>query len=191
MSIGFRSKEENKLSSLLELPAHLNTVYILTNSAAWYECKGQYDEALKVYSHALDIMQNALAHDHLDFVTLLNSMANLQKKLDRYDEALQSYAKIRDLISKRNAESDSMILSALLNNMASIYYHQEKYAKALECMEESKEIKSRELGTNHPGLAMILNNIALIEEDMGNHEQAKQSYQEALNILNILNRNSI
>ncbi len=56
------------------------------------------------------------------------------------------------------------------------------YGKKLEAFPEALKIDGKSLGTEHPGYAASLNNLAALYESMGQYEQALPLSQQALEI---------
>jgi tetratricopeptide (TPR) repeat protein len=58
------------------------------------------------------------------------------------------------------------------------------FVESLEAFNEARRIRALEVGdTHHPKMAMVLNNIACCNFQMGNHEEALTTLQEARDIL--------
>ena len=70
----------------------------------------------------------------------------------------------------------------LFHNLASVYYDQGNYLKALEYYEKALAIRERVLGTDHPYTAATYNNMALVYDAQGNYEKALEYYEKALAI---------
>lgn len=58
------------------------------------------------------------------------------------------------------------------------------FSKAKDCFEEARCIRTKEVGNiYHPKMAMVLNNIACCDFQMGNHEEALSTLEKARGIL--------
>ncbi|MFB2882394.1 tetratricopeptide repeat protein [Floridanema aerugineum] len=62
-------------------------------------------------------------------------------------------------------------------------YQQGKYAEAIPLAQRSLAIREKALGSEHPDVALSLNNLAALYEQMGNYAQAEPLYQRSLAIL--------
>lgn len=54
-----------------------------------------------------------------------------------------------------------------LNNLAALYYHQEKYARAEELFQQALKIREKKLGPDHPHTQTIRNNLSMCREKQG------------------------
>lgn len=70
-----------------------------------------------------------------------------------------------------------------LNNLAAFLAFIAEYEKAEELHEKSLEIFLRELGENHPNVAVLYNNLASISMDQGNYKKAEEFWKRSLRIL--------
>lgn len=61
-------------------------------------------------------------------------------------------------------------------------FAQEKFDEALEAFQEAKRIRLKAGGSKHPIVAMVLNNIACCEFQLGNTLASLVTFQEASNI---------
>ena len=69
-----------------------------------------------------------------------------------------------------------------LNNLASVYQAQGKYAEAEALYKRALAIREKALGQDHPDVADILNNLAIVYENQGKYAEAEGLYQRALAI---------
>ena len=69
-----------------------------------------------------------------------------------------------------------------LNHTCSYVYKCSAYGKAKPLFQQALTICKKTLGSNHPDLAITLNNLALLYADQSSHTQAELLYQQALAI---------
>ncbi len=69
-----------------------------------------------------------------------------------------------------------------LNNLASLYRGQGKYAEAESLIGRALAINEQALGPNHPEIAANLNNLASLYQSRGKYAEAEPLYQRALAI---------
>ncbi len=67
-----------------------------------------------------------------------------------------------------------------LNNLASLYHDQGRYADAEPFYKRSLAIKEKVLGPEHPNVATGLNNLALLYDDQGRYAAAEPLYKRSL-----------
>ena len=69
-----------------------------------------------------------------------------------------------------------------LNNLASLYQAQGKYAEAEPLFQRALAISEQQLGKDHPDTASSLNNLAGLYQAQGKYAEAEPLYQRALAI---------
>jgi tetratricopeptide (TPR) repeat protein len=69
-----------------------------------------------------------------------------------------------------------------LNNLASLYQAQGKYAEAEPLLQRALAIREQQLGPDHPDTATSLNNLAGLYQDQGRYAEAEPLFQQALAI---------
>jgi tetratricopeptide (TPR) repeat protein len=69
-----------------------------------------------------------------------------------------------------------------LNNLASLYYSQGRYAQAEQLIQQALELTRHLLGEEHPDVATSLNNLALLYYSQGRYAQAEPLFQQALEL---------
>ncbi len=71
---------------------------------------------------------------------------------------------------------------ASLNNLASLYNSQGRYADAEPLLKRALTIQERALGPAHPDVAQSLNNLAELYRAQGRYADAEPLYQRTLGI---------
>ncbi len=74
-------------------------------------------------------------------------------------------------------------LARSLNNLANLYYFQEKYEQAEPLYMQALELRKQLLGENHPDSARSLNNLALLYKSQGKYEQAEPLLIQGLELI--------
>ena len=69
-----------------------------------------------------------------------------------------------------------------LNNLASIYFLQGKFAEAEPLYKRSLTIWEKALGPDHPNVAASLNNLAELYYDQGKYSEAEPLFNRSLAI---------
>jgi tetratricopeptide (TPR) repeat protein len=84
----------------------------------------------------------------------------------------------------RKTTSDDLALAEAkeLNQQVVQLYKQGQYAAALPLAERALAIREKVLGLEHPDVALSLNNLAELYQEMGNYQKAEPLYQRSLAI---------
>lgn len=69
-----------------------------------------------------------------------------------------------------------------LNNLALLYYHEGKYAKAEPLFKQALAIDEKALGPEHPDVAMMAENLAGVLRKLGRESEAKVYEEQAARI---------
>lgn len=141
-----------------------------------YSRMGNYDESLQYYAEALDISRGL--GDKAEEANILSYIAATKTILGEYDESVKRYRhalKIYRELRDRKAEG------AVLNHMGNIYrQYLNDYREALFYYEEGLEV-ARDNGDDD-GARSILNNLGVVNWNLGLNEEALDCYLKALEI---------
>ncbi|MBF0108989.1 MAG: tetratricopeptide repeat protein [Magnetococcales bacterium] len=77
---------------------------------------------------------------------------------------------------------DGKATESNLNGLASRYYSQGDYDKALELFQRSLELSTQSLGENNPTVAASMNNLASILASLGRYDEALPLFEKSLKI---------
>jgi Tetratricopeptide repeat. len=146
--------------------------------------QGQYDVAVKHFEGVLTARQKQLGEQHKLTADAHNRLAAVYFELGQlnqadvhYSAALQTYEDL-DL-------DHSLVYARVLNNRALLWRQQQKYSRAIEILNQSRQIQQQQLGVNHPDLASVENNLGLLSYDLGQIDEAidwfKKAYQRQIN----------
>ena len=79
-----------------------------------------------------------------------------------------------------SAHSPQSDISSVLDDLASVYVREQQWSLAKASYEKALEIDKRELGDDHPRLAIDLNNLAIVAQNMGNLQEAETLFRQAI-----------
>ena len=97
-----------------------------------------------------------------------------------YDEAQRNFESA--LKEAEQFGSDDARLATSLNDLASVYKAQGKYAEAEPLHKRALAIREKALGPEHPDVAKRFNNLALLYHVQGRYAEAEAFYMLALSI---------
>jgi tetratricopeptide (TPR) repeat protein/transcriptional regulator with XRE-family HTH domain len=148
----------------------------LRDTAVWPQCQRYLDQAQAcdalIGRHALLFVEAADLLDRASIYLDIHALYTLAEPL-----ALRALA-IRE--QELSASHPDTALS--LNNVATIYKHQEKYGEAESLYQRALAIREQELGASHPETAISLNDLAALYSAQGKYKQAEALYERALMI---------
>jgi tetratricopeptide (TPR) repeat protein len=116
----------------------------------------------------------------------LGSLYATRLKSWESEDREREYALAQDYLQKAIAlatqfkQEESLVSS--LYNLARLYDYRQKYEQAESLYRRSLEINKRIYGEDHPEIAKVFNNLAILHHNISEMVIAEQEYQEALRI---------
>ena len=102
----------------------------------------------------------------------------LRYQLGQFKDAKDLYQhSLSILAASRAPEVD---VAAVLDDLAKVYAREQQWVPAKQAYERALEIDRHVLGEDHPRVAMHLNNLAVVAQNMGDLERAESLYREAI-----------
>jgi class 3 adenylate cyclase len=163
-------KEASKESS----DYYLHKGYLQKGNALQF--KGDNSESLKSYLKSLEYA-NRIGDDK-GIGSLMISIAGLYTGMDNFKSAQKYYSKGIELLRKTN---DSVKIATALLNAGDDYFNAGELDSALAYSKESESI-FKNLDYNI-GVAYSTGNIGMINAELGNHQEAETSMNEAIGLL--------
>jgi eukaryotic-like serine/threonine-protein kinase len=95
------------------------------------------------------------------------------------------FAEAKDLYKHALTISETTLapqtdVSAMLDDLAQIYSRDQQWELAKQTYERALEVDRRVLGEDHPRVAMHLQNLAVVAQNMGNPKQAEALYRDVI-----------
>ena len=155
--------------------------YCLNELAYEKSDQGNYKEALRLDTEAMEIWKKVLGEEHPDYASSLNSLATDYTDLGNYQEAIRLGTEALEIFKKVVGEADpdyAMTLDNLANNYTELGNYQEAIRLSTEAMEISKKV----YGEKHTDYAHSLNNLSIIYANLGNYQEAIRLGTEEMKI---------
>ena len=156
----------------------------LNNLAELMQLAGRASEAEQLYVRALAIDEQILGPSHRDVARDLNNIAALRLSEGKNDgaEPLQRRAiAILDDLQRENPSRSTSDLASALSNYAAVL-PAERLEEAQLLYRRALELNERDLGPEHPNVAISLNNLAEALRLSGKNEEAESLFRRALRI---------
>ena len=164
--------------------------YLNTMSAIAYSCLsiaeynsdlGNYAEAIRFGTEALNILEKVYGKEHLNYAIALNKLAQYNSSLGNYSESLRLATEELE-IRKNVYGKEHPDYASSLSRLANYTSDSGNYSEALKLGTEALNIRKKALGTEHPDYAQSLNNLAYYNSLLGDYSEAISLCTEALNI---------
>ena len=162
---------------------HSQIAASLANIARMYYKQGDYEESLKDYQKARDILIKSSPNDSLSIATYESNIAMVQDAMGRRNEALDHYQTALNT-RRQLCRSDDPILINTFRAIGHIYFKEHEWKKALEFYDHARqtqlssavppdEVDPQPLAASH-----IYS--ALVHQQLHQHEQALEHLSKAL-----------
>ncbi|HEV7611903.1 MAG TPA: serine/threonine-protein kinase [Steroidobacteraceae bacterium] len=106
------------------------------------------------------------------------ALGQLRHRQGQLADAKELYNRALDILETASAPATDV--SALLDELAQVYERGQQWALARQTYERALEIDRRILGDDHPGVAMRLNNLAAVAQNVGDLKRAETLYRDAI-----------
>jgi eukaryotic-like serine/threonine-protein kinase len=127
---------------------------------------------------ALRLAQSQFGARSLQSGQVLRGLGALRLAQDRLGDAKDLFRRSLSLLE--DVKSPQTDISSVLEDLASVYVHEQQWAPAKESYERALEIDRRVRGDDHPRLAIDLSNLAVVAQNMGDLKLAESLCREAI-----------
>ena len=139
---------------------------------------GDFAGAETPLQEALHLAQNHYGAASLETGRALWTLGQLRRQQDRLREAKDLYK--RGLAILESSHAPPTDVSALLDDLAQVYARDQQWPLTKQTYERALEIDRRVLGDDHPRVAMRLNNLAIVAQNIGDLKLAETLYLDAI-----------
>lgn len=148
----------------------------LSQLGTTYQMSGAMEEAEAIFNRALKEKERLFGSDHPSVAASLFQLGQVELKKGRREVAEQLFMRA-NAISLTHPESNRMIDSLAFNlrDRDRTLQLEERYLYELQAYE-------LELGTDHPELLVVLNNLGSLFQFQGRYEEAIEMYSRVLDI---------
>jgi serine/threonine-protein kinase len=159
------SHDESRIETLLELGrARIGAGDLLAAEAPLQE--------------ALRLAQSKFGATSVETGHALWAIGMLRHQQGQFGEAKDLY--IHSLGILETSLAPQTDVSAVLDDLAKVYAREQQWTLAKQTYERALEIDRRVLGDGHPRVAMRLNSLAVVAQNMGDLRKAEELYREAI-----------
>jgi len=141
-----------------------------------YQNQFSFTIAIKMFQSALKIYREMTHQDKNKIASVLGNIALLHYEEEKYELADKTYEKA---LAEINDEEYNIERPWLIHNLALLKYHLGDYGSARILFEKAKGLWSEIHGTNHPFLATVDSNLALVYWANEDYKNAFEIFQKA------------
>jgi len=167
--------ESLQLQARSDDKSRINTMLELGQARVGAGDLGGAEQSLQ---QALKLSQSNSGPNSLESGRALWALGTLRLQQGRNGDAKDLY--IRSLSIMETGGAQQTDISGVLDDLADAYTRENQWALAKQTYERSLQIDRRALGEDHPRVARLLNNLAVVAQNMGDLPQSERLYNEAL-----------
>ena len=171
-----------KIQTILTEETSLEVASIQVLLAATYRTINELDTAQQYANSALKTCEKVLPETHLDLAEARMTLATVLFKQGKDLSDIESLVARVLTVRQQSLSDNHPDLPETLNLLAKIYEQQERNEKAMPLYIEAKDINERIFGTTHPQTAFGYHNLAKNYQIQGNHSEALELFQKAIEI---------
>ena len=159
---GSRSKDEKTAKASL-----------LHNTAWFFLLQGQWEDAERLQTQAMDLRRNLLGVDHPDTLTSTANLASTYRSQGRWEEAEKLQVQVMET-SKTKLGADHPYTLAIMANLASTFWSQGRWEEAEKLQVQVMETSKTKLGADHPDTLASMGNLASTFWNQGRWGEAEK-----------------
>jgi tetratricopeptide (TPR) repeat protein len=181
---------ESSITHIEELAIHWSheidkddLIWPYNGLSRFYAGKGLFAIAEKWARRCIESTKVKCGEESLAYAISLNNLAIQNITQGHLEEAELNFIKAYELskddprLKERN--------NKILNNLAQVYLHIGRYQKALDLHQMVLTDRIKSFSRNHPDVALSLNNIGRLFNEITRHNEAESKIKEALKILEL------
>jgi tetratricopeptide (TPR) repeat protein len=139
---------------------------------------GDLPRAEAPLQEALRLSQDEFGASSVESGRALWSLGMLRHQQGRFADAKALYTRSLSILETSQARETD--ISFVLSDLAKVYSREQQWPLARQAYQRALEIDRRVLGDDHPRIAYRLQNLAIVEQNMGDLAGAEALYVEAL-----------
>jgi tetratricopeptide (TPR) repeat protein len=127
---------------------------------------------------ALSLAQTQFGAASQETGRAMRELGRLRHQQGSFSDAKALYVRSLDVLE--NTQAPPTEISALLDDLAQVYAREQQWTLAKQTYERALEVDRRVLGDDHPRVAMHLQNLAFVMQNLGDLKKAESLYRDAI-----------
>ena len=154
---------------------------MLNNLAIAHGRSGDFERAESLYKLAIETSRKRVGDAHPMVVQAMSNLAVAYERVARYQDAARVYDEVVPVAER--AFGESVKLTTHYTSIAANYTRLGRLDEADALLRRALEIRRAKLGEGHPGVAVVLRTIAMVEKERGDYARAEELLFDARRIL--------
>ena len=160
----------------------LNLAFTYKNFISVHTENKEYDKALKYFNKAEQLLQDFETSNYMIYGLIYMNKAIIHQYMNDNKKALVYYNKTLNILEE-NADKSTMLIN-IHRNIASIYFNDKEYKKALEYYKKCAFLMDKHNINSQKYKAITYSSLAATNQQLGNLKKADNYYTKALDIYN-------
>jgi tetratricopeptide (TPR) repeat protein len=171
-----------QLCKTLKGESHSGVAIRINNlGQAWHRL-GEFERAETYLQRALSRLEKKFGSHHQLVANLLGNLALLRRDKRQIDEAADYFKRALALVDNDHG-LENQLVNLCVNGLGRIIKNRQGAEVAAEFLAESLEKSVSASGIKyHPNIAMVFNNLGLLQLEAGHKDMARRSFGVAMNI---------
>ena len=161
---------------------HPETLAALSALARVQQLQGQLHKSLNSLKKLRTLQTQALGAEDYETLSTLEALAETHRQLGQYETAETFFTEVLAQVNVGIGQEDALTIQAM-SHFAQLYEDTGRLEQALELHGQVYELDRKLLGDAHPNIATDLNNLASVNQRLGNYALAEQHFRSALQIM--------
>lgn len=125
---------------------------------------GRYDEAERLYTRVVELVENALGTNHPDVAGALSNLAGVLYRQKRFEECEALHRRALEIREKALGENHPHVARSL-NNLALLYKAWGRFTEVEPLYQRALQILQGSIGPNHPETVNVLSNLQVFQRE--------------------------
>jgi CHAT domain-containing protein/Tfp pilus assembly protein PilF len=160
---------------------HSKVANTLSNLGLVYQVTGRFAESEKALNRSLEIREQLYGRQHPDVANSLNNLGNGYWIQGRYSDAEAAHKRALEIRERAFGSDHSSVAESLLN-LGNVYFFLARHEEAEKNLRRALAIEEN-VNPNQRSVALILQTLAGVYEDLGGHTDAEALRKRGLAIL--------
>lgn len=152
-----------------------------------YRATGKYVESLSEHTEAREVREKVFGKKSIEYARSSANIATTYTALDQFEKAEQFAIEAKDVMEMIPDYNENAVYASIINNLGGLYFEMGKYDKSINVFLETKKIREKIFGKEHPAYAAICYNLSTLYQQIGQFEKAEPLALEAKQIRETVN----
>lgn len=157
---------------------------ILHNQAYYYAILGNFEKAISLNRLSLNVLKEINADNNIRYVSKLSFLASYYSFLGNNEESITVAERCLDKLANIGFDENNNDAISIYHNISICYAKSNNIDRAIQLQKKALTIAKIVLNENQIEYGLILNNLAKLNSDIGNYNDALSYGEQSIKIFN-------